>query len=194
MADDHQIVVDGIRQLLQDCEDILFVGSNIDGFIACDEIIKLKPDIALIDLRMPGKDGLQIINSVKKEIDCKMVILSMYAESRFINDARKYGADGYLLKNIGRAELMSTLHLIYGGQKIFHKPINEEELNEQVFITPREKDVILLIIEGLNTNQISEKLNLSIETVRTHRKNIMRKTNAGNVAGLIKFINGNNLI
>jgi two-component system, NarL family, response regulator NreC len=175
IADDHQIIIDGIKQFIASCSDMQFVGSNTNGDDALNDILGLKPDIALLDLKMPGKDGLILTGSIKRALPCKVIILSMYAEARYINDAKRFGASAYMLKNANRDELIAAI------RQVHHE-------NDVVF-TSREKDIIKLLMQGHQTSEISEILHLSPLTVSTHRKNIMSKTNASNVAGLIYFIN-----
>jgi DNA-binding NarL/FixJ family response regulator len=187
IADDHQIVIDGLMLLMRNEENYIISGAACDGQTALDDIIKLKPDIGLIDLRMPEKDGLQITRYVKEnKLPTKIIILSMHGDKRYINDARNYGADGYLLKNTGKQELLKAISCVLEGETYFTKP-KENDITNTTLLTPREVDILRLIVSAQTNIQIAEKLQLSHFTVETHRKNIMKKIGAKNIAGLIKF-------
>jgi DNA-binding NarL/FixJ family response regulator len=183
IADDHQIVIDGLKLLLNSNDDFVVVGSATDGLEAIDGITKLTPDVALLDLRMSGKDGIQIIRhlqSIRSKTKC--IIMSMHGERRFVIDAKNYGAKGYLLKNAGMNELFDALYKVKNGGQSFNKEMDLNE-TEQRILTPRELEIVGLIVQEHTTNQIAEILSLE-----THRKNILRKTGAKNLAGLVKFM------
>jgi DNA-binding NarL/FixJ family response regulator len=187
LADDHQIVIDGLTLLLKNEDQIIIVGSATNGDSALEEIQKLKPDIALIDLRMPGKDGLQIIRSLHSKIGTKFIILSMHNDRRYINDAQNYGAFGYLMKNTGKKELLEAIYQVWKGEKCFPVIKTADKQKNATFLTPRELDVLRLIINELTSQEIAEKLSLSQYTVDTHRKSIYKKTSAKNLIGLVKY-------
>jgi len=187
LADDHQIVIDGLTLLFKNEENIIIIGSAINGLHANNAIQELKPDIALIDLRMPDKDGLQIIRSLKGKIATKFIILSMHHDKRYIADAMNYGADGYLFKNAGKDELVKTVNGVMEGEKYFPELKSLTESPKKTFLTPRELDILKLVINEYSSLQIAEKLSLSQYTVETHRKNIIRKTGVKNMIGLVKY-------
>lgn len=192
IADDHQIVIDGLSLLLKNENNILIIGTATNGIEAFNAIQNLKPDIALLDIRMPDKDGLQIVQSLSSKIKTKFIILSMHNERRFINDAINYGAKAFLLKNTGKQDLLNTIELVNNGKKKFPENIEKSEKSNSI-LTQRELDILRLII-GENTSiEISEKLNLSQFTVETHRRNIFKKTGAKNMIGLLKFAIDNNI-
>ncbi|MBC7381674.1 MAG: response regulator transcription factor [Bacteroidia bacterium] len=193
LADDHQIVIDGLILLLKNEPDIFITGYANDGLTALKEIQNIKPDIALIDLRMPGKDGLQIIQSLRIKLPVKFIILSMHHDKRFITDAKNYGADAYLFKNTGRVELLETIRKVMDGKKCFPASETQPDQNKKIFLTPREMDVFKLVINGYTTFQIADKLSLSEYTIDTHRKSIGRKTGARNVIALLKYAIANNV-
>lgn len=188
IADDHQIVIDGLQLLLNDNDRFKIIGSANDGETALKHIIKLNPDVVLLDLKMPEKDGLQVILHLKNQgITSKIIMLSMHGDRRFIIDAKHYGADAFLLKNVGKAELILTIEKVLNGEQVFTK-FPELSSNDNSVLTPRELEVIELIVNGLTSNQIAESLNLSHYTIETHRKNIVRKTGAKNSASLVKYV------
>lgn len=185
IADDHQIIIDGLVLLLGSESNIQIVGSANDGLKAYEDIIKLKPDIAILDLKMPGKEGLEIIKQLFQKTTTKFIVLTMQIENRLLQDAKNYNAYGFLLKNTGKAELLDTIYKVSENIKVF-KAIKKED-NKPTFLSYREIEVLKLIHVGLSTAEISEKLNLSPYTVSTHRKNILRKTDQPNFNALIKW-------
>lgn len=193
LADDHQIIIDGLQLLISSENEYKIVGTAVDGNRAYKDILAKKPDIALIDLRMPGMEGVELINSLRKQVDTKFIILSMYNERRYIADAINYGAFGYLLKNTGKNELLVCINKVNAGEKYFPS-ILLHTLNEKPTVfSPREIDVLKLVINEFTTQQIAEQLHLSHYTVETHRKNICRKTGTKNVLGLLKYISDNKI-
>ncbi|MCF8447792.1 MAG: response regulator transcription factor, partial [Bacteroidia bacterium] len=156
-----------------------------NGLEAEQDILQKEPDIALLDIRMPGKDGLKITqNLFHLQSPTKVIILSMYEDIRYINDAKNFGAYGYLLKNTCREEFLEAIHLVQTGKKIFHK-IEAKQTKELIFLTPREKDIIKELSHGKTNQEIADELSLSVQTVMTHRKNIRAKTGTKNLANLL---------
>ncbi len=183
IADDHQIVIDGLCLLLKNEKKIFITGTATNGLMAYNDIVNLKPDIALIDLRMPQKDGMDIIKELFNKTATKFIILSMHQERRLLLDALNYNAYAYLLKNVGQKELLETIYKVATNEKLIHK--NELLQTEpKTFLSPRELDVLKLILAGNTSNQIAEKLHLSFFTISTHRKNLMRKTGLSNSSQL----------
>jgi DNA-binding NarL/FixJ family response regulator len=186
IADDHQIVIDGLCLLLNDHPHFTIVGTANNGTMAFQDIQRLKPDLAILDLRMPEKDGIHILKSMKeKKLQTKVIILSMHADKRFINDAKRMDAQGYLLKNTGKAELITAINHVMEGKTYFVKTPSVEQ--EEGALTPRETDILKLVTQGLTNQQIADKLSLSHYTIETHRKNILRKTGCKNLATLIAY-------
>jgi DNA-binding NarL/FixJ family response regulator len=194
LADDHQIVVDGLKLLISSEENIKIVGSSNDGDTACREIMAKKPDIALIDLRMPGMTGLELIYKLTRIIpNTRFIILSMHGNPRDIRDAMNGGAVGYLLKNTGRADLINCLSAVINGEKHFPNLTKNKVLANKPVFTPREFEILKLVLEEFTTAQIADQLFLSPFTVETHRKNIGRKANTSTSIGLIKFLQDNHI-
>ncbi|MDP1728530.1 MAG: response regulator transcription factor [Bacteroidota bacterium] len=193
IADDHQIIIDGIALMLKNEPGIYIIGSATNGQKAMDEILNLNPDVAIIDLKMPDKNGLQIIQSLKSKIPVKFILLSMHHDKRYIMDAKNYGADAYLFKNTGRIELLETIQRVLNNEKCFPLTEVDTDINNAIFLTPRELDVFKLIISEHSNQQVAEKLTLSVYTIETHRKSIMKKTGAKNLIGLVKYALDNNI-
>lgn len=183
IADDHQIVIDGIELLLDSETDLKIVGTGTHGDKVYSDLERLKPDLAILDIRMPGKDGIQIIQTLQKKIPTKFIMLTMQMDKRIVTDAENYGARGFLLKNSGKTELLKCIRKVMAGETSF-PVINKEP---EGILSPREMDILKLVLQGLTSNQISEQLHLSHYTVETHRKNIYRKTECNNVAMLTKY-------
>ncbi|KAA5535109.1 response regulator transcription factor [Taibaiella lutea] len=193
LADDHQIIIDGLKLLISNNPKIRIVGSATNGDTAYTEILQKKPDIAIIDLRMPGQGGLELINSLKKHVETRFIILSMHNDKRYITDAINYGAAGYIVKNTGKSELMTCLDKVMSGGQFFTDISGNKPQDKKMMFTPRELDIIRLIIAELTTNDIAKQLYLSPYTVETHRKNICRKAGAKTVIGLLKYMQDNGL-
>ena len=192
LADDHQIIIDGLKLLIGNEFGFRILGSAVNGNDAYKGILSKKPDIALIDLRMPGMDGLELINSLKKQLNTKFIILSMHNDKRYINDAINYGASGYLLKNTGKKELLDCIDKVMNGEQYFPaKSINIT--TDKAIFTPRELEILKMVINEYTTQQIAEQLNLSHYTIETHRKNICRKANTKTVVGLLRYISENRI-
>lgn len=190
LADDHQIIIDGLKLLISDESSMKIVGYANNGDTACEEIIVKKPDIALIDLRMPdGMSGLELIYKLTRVVkNTRFIILSMHDDRRSIKDALKGGAMGYLLKSTGKAELMKCLSTVLNGNTYFPTlPVTKPNSNKPIF-TPREFEIVKLIIDEYTTPQIAEKLCLSKHTVDVHRKSICRKADTHTALGLAKFL------
>lgn len=195
IADDHQMVIDGLQLLLNRNDDFCVAGTATNGTKALELILSLKPQIALLDLRMPEKDGLQITRYLHdNKVATQTIIMSMHGDKRYITDAKNYGARGYILKNAGMQELYTAINEVIKGATYFVSPKQELHTKNPAELTPRELDVINLIINEHTTLQIAEQLHLSHYTVETHRKNILRKTGAKNLAGLVKFAVDNNIL
>jgi len=190
LADDHQIVVDGVKLLVSSEESMKIIGSSTNGQIAYNELLLMKPDIALIDLRMPGLDGLEIVCKLSRVIRTKFIILSMHNNKRYQIDAQAGGAFGYLLKTFGKAELIDCISQVVNGGRYFPTLL---EASDKSLFTPREFEILKLVIDEFTTVQIAEQLSLSPLTVETHRKNIGRKTSTNTVLGLIKFLQENKI-
>jgi DNA-binding NarL/FixJ family response regulator len=204
IVDDHQIVIDGLRSLLEDIPDFEITGSTTLPETAI-AFLKAQPvDILLTDVMMPGMTGQQLAKGVRKLLPrIKILALSMSGQGdvvdEMINDA---DINGYVLKNIDKAELEHAIRKIAGGGIYFSEEVLAElektsarkKVNEEAQLTQREIEIIALIEKELNNKEIAERLFISERTVETHRKNIFRKTRTSSVIGLIKFAYEHKLI
>jgi DNA-binding NarL/FixJ family response regulator len=192
IVDDHYMVIEGIRTLLQDQKDIVLMGhaSNADSCLSF--IQNAAPDVILMDISMPGKNGIDLCKEVRERYPSVFVIgLSTFNQFTYVDDMLRNGASGYLLKNATKQEITEAIHTVAKG-KIY---MSDEAANtlknasphESPVLTRRENEILRLIAEGLANPQIAEKLFLSISTVDTHRKSLMRKLNIKNTALLVRY-------
>ncbi len=199
LADDHQIIRDGLRSLLTNEPDIEVVGEANDGRAAVEMTQRLKPDIVVMDIAMPGLNGIEATRQVRAiSSDIKVLALSMHADKRFVAGVLHAGASGYVLKNCAFKELIQAIHTVAVNQTylsptiadivvesyVRHSPLPASSLS---VLTPREREVLQLIAEGLTLKKIAATLCVSPKTIETHREQIMRKLNASSVAELTKY-------
>lgn len=198
LADDHEIVRAGLRRLLLVNKNIKILGEAANGEDLVSLVNYHQPDIALVDIAMPKLDGIEATRIIKSDCpDVLVVILTAFEDSKNLDSALAAGADGYLTKSITAKELLEALNKVILGYRVFSKAILnllEEKYdsepnveNEQVTISKREQEVLNLVAQGITSNEIAEKLNISVRTVQTHRANIMQKLNIKNAAGLIRY-------
>lgn len=199
LVDDHQIVIDGLRGLLDGEEGVGALYQANSGEETLRLIEEADIDLVLLDINLPDKSGFDICKSLKSDSVCpKIIALTMHGNAGYINKMIKAGVDGYLLKNTGRDELILAIKTVMKGERYFSKEVTDSLISgtSQVkkprtsdFIqklTRREKEVLQLITEELTTDEIAAKLFISSTTVISHRKSLLRKLNAKNVAGLVK--------
>lgn len=195
IADDHQIIIDGISLLLKHEPGFEVIGSADNGAKAYERIILLKPDIAILDIKMPKLSGLEILKKLTEQKSAvKVVLLTMHKNNSYIQEAIKAGAYSYLFKNVSQEDLVKTLQLVHGGMKVFTELQEESNLaNSKPFFSKREKEIFNLVLTGLTSKQISEKLIISQFTVNSHRKNINRKTQCNTLQQLQKWVETNKI-
>jgi DNA-binding NarL/FixJ family response regulator len=190
IVDDHYMVIEGIRSLLQNEKGIEWMGHAMSADSCLAFLKQLQPDIILMDINMPGKTGIELCAEVKKLYPSVFIIgLSTFNQQSFIQKMMENGASGYVLKNATREELMEAIHTVFRG-KIYlsfdvSRSINDAGKNN-IILTRREKEVLELIAEGLTNQEIADKLFISVSTVDTHRKNLLAKLEAKNVAMMVK--------
>lgn len=194
IVDDHQMVIDGLRLMIDSFEHFEIVGeSNHPEQVT--EILKNRPvDILLTDVSMPSMSGIELTRQVKKAFPgIKVLTLSMFGDSQVIAEMVDAGVSGYILKNTGMQELLEALNRISAGQNYFAEDITLQltrsfkQAHEESRLTDREIEIIRMIEKDLNNKQIAGQLFISERTVETHRKNILRKTNTQTVVGLLKY-------
>lgn len=205
MADDHQFLLDGIMSVLKDLPNVKIVATVQNGFELMDAVAKEQPSLVILDLNMPGYDGLQCLQKIKaNHSDVKVMVLTNYNQPTLVEEVKKMKADGYLIKNSSSAELKEAVVKILAGEKHFPDVSELRKLPEDSYffddflrkfqLTKREVDIIRLICEEMSTKEIASKLFLSELTINTHRRNILRKLEIKNVAGLMNFAKQHQLI
>ena len=191
LVDDHQVLIDGITLLLNNEPNITIIGKNTNPLIAFEEITQLNPQIVLTDIQMPEITGIQLTIKIKNyNPKISVIALSMFGSYFYVNEMKKAGANGYILKNCDKAELIKAINQVLNTGSYYNEAILTELKNGEINqpkLTLRETEIIQLIAKEFNNSKIAESLFISERTVETHRKNIFRKTNTKSVLGLIKF-------
>ena len=192
ITDDHYMVVEGIRSLLQNEPDIEWMGHAMNAASCLAFLQQQQPDIILMDINLPDKSGIDLCREVvEKYPGVNIIGLSTFNQQSFIQKMIENGARGYVLKNATQQELMEGIHTVMQGkQYLSHEAAQSLRKNTSgdiPVLTRREKEVLELIADGLTNNEIAEKLFISTTTVDTHRKNLLAKFEAKNVASLIKM-------
>ena len=198
IVEDHKIVIDGIKSILLHENGICVEGEAIDGEMAIKFLENGRVDVALVDIEIPQKNGLELTRYIKENHpEAKVLILSMYKNSQYIDAAIKYGADGYMLKdNADQEELVLAIKELANGGIHFGDEVKNIQFNSQrgrgidqegrATLTAREKDVLQLILDGMTTIEIARKLHIASSTVETHRKHLLEKLRVPNVALLVR--------
>lgn len=190
IVDDHYMVVEGIRSLLQDEQDLVWLGHAMDGLSCFRQLETLKPDIVFMDINLPDISGIELCKTVKKKLpQTKILGLSTYNQQAIIHNMMENGASGYLLKNASKEELLEAIKTVKSGGQYLCLEATRSLLEpgyERPLITRREKEVLILICDGLTNPEIAEKLFISLPTANTHRKSLLAKFGAKNVAALVK--------
>ena len=203
LADDHQILIDGIKTLLHTNTAFEVVGFSNNGINLYEEVVKNSTDILILDINMPGKDGIEVIKEfAKKGFPCKIIVLSSHDDLRIIKEVMKLGSSGYLTKKCAGENIIEAIHSINNGEEYFceqvrekiftsvtkgNPKLNKPELPINFILTERELEIIILIALEFSGKEISEQLFISTNTVETHRKNIMKKLDAKNSISLVKY-------
>lgn len=204
ILDDHQIVIDGLRLLLENQAHFEIVGQFNRGQELLDALAALKADIVITDILMPEMDGLEVAMRLKDQFpEIKVIALSMNGEGplaeKMIEQAQ---VAGYVLKTTNKSELTEAIESVYAGDTFYAKEILDElnsfrkikQENESINLTIREIEIIQCIASDLTNKQIADQLFISERTVETHRKNIFRKTNIHSAVGLVEFARKRKLI
>jgi len=210
IADDHAMIRDGVRYLIQGEVDIELIGEAVDGEDALEKIGELKPDVAIIDINMPNMNGLELIARLREEQpEVKCMVFSIHDEEEYMLKSIKFGAHGYMLKDADRAEFLEGIRTIAAGDNFFGK--NTEKLllksyisklsgspqggkKKSVVLTKREKEILALVAQGLKSKAIGERLYISARTVDNHRGNIMQKLEMHTSAEMVSYAIKNDLI
>ena len=199
LADDHALVRSGIRMILQTLDGVQVVADAQDGRAAIELVEALRPDIALLDISMPGLNGIETAARIRSRFpQTRVVILSMHAGEEYVSQALRAGASGYLLKDATPMELDLALRAVARGETylsprisgvVVEKYLRSAELAAGPLdaITPRQREILRLIAEGHSTKQMAALLDVSIKTVETHRALLMERLGIHDIAGLVRF-------
>ncbi|HEV8538639.1 MAG TPA: response regulator transcription factor [Bacteroidota bacterium] len=209
-ADDHSVVRSGLRALFQSSPEFDIVGEAGDGEEAIRLWEKHTPDIVLLDITMPKVNGIEATRRIKeKNPDAKVLILTIHEEEQYIFEIIQAGANGYVLKSAEKREIFAAVKAVAGGERFFSSSVSkliidgfirraEDEIVEPrkttLALTARETEILRYIALGLSSPEIAKKLFLSVNTVNTHRNNIMQKLGIHDIAGLVRYALQNSLV
>ena len=201
LVDDHTVVRQGLRRILESDDEIEIVGEAGDGRTAVELVQKLRPHVIVMDVAMPELNGIEATRQIVKRVEgAKVLVLSMHGDDIYVRQALKAGARGYLLKDSEDLDLIKAVKAIRAGGSFFSPPVSklvlsgylgdkgEGELESSVTrLTDREREVLQLIAEGKTNKDVAHSLSVSVNTVETHRKHIMEKLDLHNTAELVRF-------
>lgn len=199
LADDHILVRAGLRKLLESLSGLEVVGEADDGLAVLALVEQLKPDLVLMDIGMPKLNGLDAtVHLLKAWPETRVLILSMHQNEEYVRQALRHGAAGYLLKDAAPMELDQAIEAIRRGETYLSPAVTKGVLADYVQrlrgdeppagqLTPRQREVLLLIAEGLSTKEIARRLGLSVKTIETHRSQLMKQLDIHDVAGLVRY-------
>jgi DNA-binding NarL/FixJ family response regulator len=201
IADDHTIVRQGLRKLLEEEECLKITGEAVDGREAVRIVRKLQPDIVIMDIAMPVLNGIEAARQIKQSsLKTKVIILSMHDHARYIRELLSIGVSGYLLKNAVSSDIIKAIMAAVKGERYLSPSISNRVIDDFVSmnrktsqdelyntLTNREREVFQMMVEGYPTKKIAEILCLSPSTVKSHRSNIMEKLEMDNISKLIQY-------
>ena len=200
LADDHKIVRDGLKALVDRCDDMEVVAEAECGRKAVSLARKHNPEIVIMDISMPNLNGIDATRQILEEIKgVKVIALSMHSDRQYVDGMLRAGVSGYLLKDCAADELIQCIRFVLTGRVClspgitgflvneYIQPAKGQVLADRTELSAREREVLQLIAEGRSTKDIADALHISIKTVESHRKNIMEKANLHTVAELTKY-------
>jgi DNA-binding NarL/FixJ family response regulator len=204
IADDHQMFIDGLKALLKREKELLVIGEVNSGSLAAEFIAHTQPDLLITDISMPGMSGVELTRWVKQHHpEIKVLVVTMYNDREIVNEILMSEAEGCILKNTGKQELINAIKRIADNSTYYSSEVlnimmtrlKKQKTIEKntALLTPREIEIVKLIMEELSSEEIADKLFISKRTVDTHRKNIIQKTSTRTIVGLLKFAIENNL-
>ncbi len=208
LADDHQVLIDGMLAVLKNHENFDVVGFSLNGDDVLEKVRIKKVDVLVMDINMPEKDGIQVLRDFNESgFNCKVIILSSYDDVKLIKEVIKLGASGYLTKQCAGEHIVDAINTVNTGERYFSSSIKDKIFNNLTSnaeminiddiiksITTRESEILNLISQEKSGKEISELLSISTNTVETHRKNLMKKLNVKSSIGLVLFATKHNLI
>jgi len=200
LADDHHIVRRGLRTLLEAEGEFAIIGEEGDGLKVVALVERLRPDVLLLDVQMPGLNGLEITRQIaQRALKTRVVILSMHANETYVLEALRHGAAGYVLKDANPSEMVEAVREVSAGRRYLSRALSERAIDAYTekaqaapaeayeTLTTREREVLQLAAESSSTSEIGARLGISPRTVETHRENLMRKLGLQNQTDLIRY-------
>ena len=199
LAEDHRVVRDGVRRLLEAEPDYVVVGEAADGLEVLPLVQRLKPQVLVVDLMMPGLGGLEVTAAVTHRVpSTRVVVLSMYHEDVFVLEALRNGAAGFVSKDASGVELVRAIREVVAGRHFLSPPLSEVVIQAYLggktsggdaygTLTRREREVLHLVAEGLSAKEIARRLGMSPRTAETHRSHVMHKLGLHSRTELIRF-------
>ena len=199
LADDHRLVREGLRRLLEEREDFHVVGEATNGEQAVEIAESERPDLVLMDISMPGLSGIDATRRIcRNGSGTKVLVLSMHDNRSFVEEVLRAGASGYVLKDAASSDLLRAVDAVRAGDSFLSPTITQQVVEAIAHpgerpaaalesLTEREREVLTLIAEGLSSKQIATQLGVSLKTVESHRANLMDKLDIHKVSGLVRF-------
>ncbi|WP_310446384.1 response regulator transcription factor [Thiobacillus sp.] len=197
IVDDHVVMAEGLRYLIDAQNDLAVVGCVNDGREALREVLERVPDVVVMDIAMPELNGIEATHLIhERSPDTQVVMLSMHSNREYVLRALQAGARGYVLKKNAAAEVLTAIRSVYSGQRYLSSQITESVIEDYLrsgrddpldSLSSRERQVLQLLVEGKSTVLIAESLSLSPKTVETYRARVMQKLDIGDMPGLVKF-------
>ena len=192
LVDDHAILSAGLRALLGYYDDIEIVGEARDGTDAVELVGELRPDVVLMDIAMPGLNGIEATRLIREQYPhTRVLVLSQHGERQYVLAVLQAGASGYILKRALGSDLLQALRAVARGETYLHPEVSTVLVEEVRWpgetLTPREKEILAHIVHGETNPQIAASLSLSVKTVEWHRNNLMSKLNVHNAAELVRI-------
>ncbi len=198
VADDHGIVREGLRRVLDDEPDMQVCGEAADGCEVLEQVERQRPDVLVLDISMPRLGGLEALEKLRSRRQApKVVLLSVHGDPPFVESALSLGADGYVLKNSRVSEIVAAIRAVVRGGSYFSPPVARQLLEQlrttdrpvqaSARLSARERQVLRLIADGLSAKEIAVKLDVSTKTVDAHRRNLMRKLGVRKATELVRY-------
>ncbi|MCA1865043.1 response regulator transcription factor [Agrobacterium genomosp. 3] len=199
LIDNHPLVLDGLRAVLETYEHLAVVGTALSAMAGIDAAVATRPDVVLMDINMPQINGIDALELFKeKQLSARVLMLSMHDSREYISTSVMYGAAGYVLKDVATEEIVAAIETVAAGGTYFSSGVRdvlmEGSSGRLKALTTREQEVLLLIARGKSNRDAALALDIAERTMETHRKNIKRKLDIATTAGLIRYAIDNGLI